>query len=710
MNKRPPQTRGVRGAPERVTHVGVYWGEDVLSYRRVEPGTTFSLEGRVLVEVRRDGTARLYLWGELDDHSPLVMGHGEEPITLAALRDAGECLELEEGFAAQLARGTLTVGITHERGSLAVMPRSWVTELRRAMASSLAVACAAAALLAFSRAEAPPPEVREAMREDERLELASLYLMRAAERDEERAELERVREEEQEEAEGGARTRRFGVSGPGEGTLAEPIEFGMIGVLRSTASAAPVSARRDAAPHPEGSAHAQPGPHPPVDPADDPLSTFAVDVDTGSYSLVRRALERGELPSLDMVRAEELVNYFDYGYEEPARDAPHPFVTHVDAAPSPFEAGHLVVRVAVQAKRLARADRRRAHLVYLVDTSGSMIAPDKLALAKESLRLLTHNLRPDDTVALCTYAGSVAMVLPPTPGSDKAKIVAAIDGLGAEGATAMESGIELAYSLAEKTLVPGDVNRVIILSDGDANVGATSQAELLTRIDRARKQGITLSTVGFGTGNYRDALMEQLADAGDGNYSYVDSIAQARRVFVERAEGLLEVVARDVKVQVEFEPRFVKSYRLIGYENRAVADVDFREDHVDGGEIGAGHSVTALYDVVPHPVTLASLAPKSWLSVRLRHKAPEGSELAAESEVQLEPARIPSSFEAATPAFRMAVAAAGLAEVLRQNPHAGWSVERLVEVGATLPPGPEAAELVASIEATRRLFAAGARP
>lgn len=419
------------------------------------------------------------------------------------------------------------------------------------------------------------------------------------------------------------------------------------------------------------------GVNPTTNPAKDRFSTFAIDVDTASYAIARRKIMEGTLPPYQAVRAEEFLNYFDYGYAAPKSG---PFTVHLAAAPSPFTKGHHFIRVGVQGKRIEATERKPVHLAYLVDTSGSMQSADRIGLAKKSLRLLTETLRPGDTVALCTYAGSVREVLPPTGVDSKGRILAALDELTAGGSTAMSSGIDLAYNLAERTLVKGHVNRVIVLSDGDANVGPTSHEEILKTIKKAKEKGITLSTVGFGNGNYKDTMMEQLADQGDGNYSYIDSETQARRVFSEQSSGLLEVIARDVKIQVEFDPSVVKEYRLVGYENRDVADKDFRNDKVDGGEIGAGHSVTAVYDVV-----LKSTA-ASPVIVRLRHKAPIGSEVAEESVFKMAPTSIAASFEAAPADVRFASAVAAFAEILRRSPHAkDWKlgdVERIARAAA----------------------------
>jgi len=421
------------------------------------------------------------------------------------------------------------------------------------------------------------------------------------------------------------------------------------------------------------------GVNPMTDTAKDHLSTFAIDVDTASYAISRRKIMEGGLPPYQAVRAEEFLNYFDYGYPGPS--GKEPFAVHFAAAPSPFAQGHHLVRVAVQGRRIPEVERKPVHLVYLVDTSGSMQSDDKIGLIKKSLRMLTNTLRQGDTVALCTYAGSVREFLSPTGVGDKGRILSAIDDLSAGGSTAMASGIDIAYRMAERTRVPGHVNRVIVLSDGDANVGATSHEQILDMISRYKDQGITLSTVGFGDGNYKDTMMEQLADKGNGNYTYIDSEKQARRVFVDQLSGMLEVIARDVKIQVDFEPQVVKQYRLVGYENRDVADKDFRNDKVDGGEVGAGHSVTAIYDVV---LESASVSP---LTVRIRHKAPEGSDQASENAYRMDTQAIYASFDAAPQSFRFAASVTGFAEILRQSPYVKGTtmadVEKLARAAAS---------------------------
>lgn len=450
-------------------------------------------------------------------------------------------------------------------------------------------------------------------------------------------------------------------------------------VVQSAPPAEPVVAVATPTPDPQGTEHyTDHGVNPVTDPAKDRLSTFAIDVDTASYTIARRKITEGGLPPFQAVRAEEFLNYFDYGYAAPKSG---PFAVHLAAAPSPYAQGHHLVRVAVQGKRVSASERKPVHLVYLVDTSGSMQSEDKIGLAKKSLRLLTESLKKGDTVALCTYAGSVREVLAPTGIEKKDVILRAIDDLSASGSTAMSSGIDLAYNLASRTLVAGHVNRVVVLSDGDANVGPTSHEEILKTIKAARQKGITLSTIGYGMGNYKDTMMERLANEGNGNYYYIDNDAQAKRVFSQQVDGTLEVIARDVKIQVEFDPEVVKTYRLIGYENRDVADKDFRNDKVDAGEIGSGHSVTAFYDV---ELKTTSKVP---VVVRLRHKAPLGSDKAEETLVRMEPGTIASSFDAAPADFRFGAAVVGFAEILRQSPHARtWKlseVERIARAAAS---------------------------
>lgn len=429
----------------------------------------------------------------------------------------------------------------------------------------------------------------------------------------------------------------------------------------------------------------------------DRSSTFAIDVDTASYTIARRKLLEGSLPPKDSVRVEEFLNYFRYEYPQPRSGA---LAVHMDAAPSPFQAGRHLLRVGVQGKRLSVVERKSAHLTFLVDVSGSMQSPDKLPLAKRALRMLVDNLKDGDTVALVTYAGGVKLALPPTGMEEKARIHAAIEDLTASGSTAMAGGLELAYKQAMRTLDGRSTSRVIVLSDGDANVGAATHQEILKLIRGYVKEGVTLSTVGFGMGNYKDELMEQLADRGNGNYFYVDSLMQARRIFQEQLGGTLEVIAQDVKLQIDFDPAQVKRYRLVGYENRDIADEDFRDDKVDAGELGAGHSVTALYEV-----ELAEGAGAGLAVARIRAKRPRG-EVAEEAAFPFRADALARSFEAASVDLRFATAVMAAAEIFRRSPHAaGWRYEQVLRIALEAAPAgnAERAELVALLEHARVL-------
>lgn len=393
----------------------------------------------------------------------------------------------------------------------------------------------------------------------------------------------------------------------------------------------------------------------------DRLSTFSIDVDTASYTIARRKLSEGALPPAASVRVEEFVNYFPYRYQGPSGDAP--FAVNLEAAPHPWEPSHHLVRVGVQGKKLDEGDSRPRRLTFLVDVSGSMQSSDKLGLVKQSLHYLVERLGPEDSVALVTYAGSTRVVLPSTPVTRRERIHDAIEELSAGGSTAMGSGIELAYQQAMNGYVKGAENRVLVLSDGDANVGRTSHQEILETIGDYTKRGVTLSTLGFGSGNYKDTLMEQLADKGDGNYAYVDSFSEARRVFGARLDGTLDTIARDVKIQVEFDPAAVLSWRLVGYENRDVADRDFRNDKVDAGEIGSGHSVTALYDVILRDGALE--AGEALATVRIRAKKPGPDSPSREFATNLTPRAFRGALADTSQDFRVATAAASFAEILR---------------------------------------------
>ena len=332
--------------------------------------------------------------------------------------------------------------------------------------------------------------------------------------------------------------------------------------------------------------------------SEQPVSTFSIDVDTGAYANVRRFLNDGQLPPQDAVRVEEMINYFDYRYAPPtSRDVPFRVATEV--APAPWNPQALLMKIGIKGFEVAAAERPPANLVFLIDVSGSMQSPDKLPLLKNAFRLLTDQLTARDRVSMVVYAGSSGVVLEPTPGDQKHKIRAAIDRLEAGGSTNGAEGIERAYQLAHDAQIKGGINRVVLATDGDFNVGVVNFEALVDMAERKRAGGVALTTLGFGTGNYNDQLLERLADAGNGNYAYVDTLTEARKVLVTELSSTLFTIAKDVKIQVEFNPATVLEYRLIGYENRMLAREDFNNDKVDAGDIGAGHRVTALYEVIP---------------------------------------------------------------------------------------------------------------
>jgi Ca-activated chloride channel family protein len=440
------------------------------------------------------------------------------------------------------------------------------------------------------------------------------------------------------------------------------------------------------------------GVNPFVTASEDRLSTFAIDVDTGAYTLARRKINGGSLPSQEGVRVEEFLNYFRYDYAGPTDGSP--LAVYMDAAPSPYNTGRHLLRVGVQGKQLSISERKSAHLTFLVDVSGSMQSADKLPLAQRALRMLVDNLRDGDTVALVTYAGHVKVALPPTGLEKKALIHQAIEELVAGGSTAMASGIELAYQQAMKTVDEQSVSRVIILSDGDANVGTTSHEGILKLIRGYVKEGITVTTVGFGLGNYKDELMEQFANKGNGNHYYVDSLMAARRIFQEQLGGTLEVIAQDVKLQVDFDPEQVARYRLVGYENRAIADIQFRDDKVDAGELGSGHTVTALYELELKPGAGEGLA-----TVRVRAKKPRG-EKATERAFTFPGKSLASTFSSASRDLRFATAVMGAAELFRRSPHAQrWSFDQVAKIAREATPegNAERAEFLALLEKARPL-------
>lgn len=333
--------------------------------------------------------------------------------------------------------------------------------------------------------------------------------------------------------------------------------------------------------------------------SEEPVSTFSADVDTGSYANVRRFIQQGQLPHPDAVRPEEMVNYFSYDYAMPKKDSQHPFSVHTQLSSSPWNAARQLLRIAIKGKDIAKETLPAANLVFLVDVSGSMDAPERLPLVRNSLKLLSAQLRPQDRVSLVSYANGTRVVLPATAGDQKSRIQQAIDQLVASGGTNGEAGIKLAYAQAHAAHIAGGINRVLLATDGDLNIGMTNDKDLQAFVERERKAGISLSTLGVGDDNYNEALMKKLADHGDGSYHYLDSLQEAHKVLVNEFTSTLATIAQDLKLQVEFNPALVKEYRLIGYELRALSRDQFNDDKVDAGDIGAGHTVTALYEIVP---------------------------------------------------------------------------------------------------------------
>jgi secreted protein with Ig-like and vWFA domain len=445
--------------------------------------------------------------------------------------------------------------------------------------------------------------------------------------------------------------------------------------------------------------------------ADRPLSTFSIDVDTASYTVVRRFLTAGQLPPPDAVRIEEFVNYFRYSYPRPAGD--EPFAVALEAADCPWHSGHRLVRIGIAGREIDRAKRPAGNLVFLIDVSGSMDEPDKLPLVKQALAMLVEELTENDRVSIVTYAGDAGLKLPPTSGDQKRKILDVIEGLSAGGSTHGSAGIALAYEQAREKFVPGGANRVILCTDGDLNVGVTSDAALVDLITEKARGGTFLTVLGFGRGNLQDEKMEKIADNGNGVYAYVDGAREARKVLVEQLTGSTITIAKDVKIQVEFNPAQVASYRLLGYENRKLADADFRDDKKDAGEIGAGHTVTALYEIVPaggatgdgpgpgaEPLKYQAEKPRAadstptptgpasreLLTVKLRFKQPEGRESVLR-EFPLDDHG--GAFAAATADTRFAAAVAAFGMILRSSEFKGEATLPMVATIATDALGPD---------------------
>jgi Ca-activated chloride channel homolog len=403
------------------------------------------------------------------------------------------------------------------------------------------------------------------------------------------------------------------------------------------------------------------GVNPTIDTEDDNLSTFALDVDTGSYTIMRNYLKDGNLPPSDSVRVEEYVNFFEQGYPNPPEH--QAFGIYVDGAPSPFTETerYQMMRVGIQGYQVPEQERKDAALTFVIDVSGSMDMDNRLGLVKRSLGLLVEQLRPWDTVSIVVYGSDARIILEPTPGSDKGTILEAIYSLQPEGATNAEAGIRLGYKMAMRAYNPNGINRIILCSDGVANVGETGPEEILSEIRHYVEEGVTLTTVGFGMDNYNDVLMEQLADNGDGFYAYVDDLREARRLFIDQITGTLQTIAMDAKVQVDFNPEVVMRYRLVGFENRAIADQDFRDNSVDAGEIGAGHSVTALYEIKLYPEARGRIA-----TVSMRWQDPDTRQV-VELSRDFDSSELAYDFQEADPYFQRSVIVAEFAEILKKS-------------------------------------------
>ena len=450
--------------------------------------------------------------------------------------------------------------------------------------------------------------------------------------------------------------------------------------------------------------------------SEQPVSTFSIDVDTGSYANVRRMLREGVRPPADAVRAEEMINYFRYGHLAPDSLAT-PFRVTTELAPAPWNARHQLLMVGVKGYDVPQATLPPANLVFLIDTSGSMDSPDKLPLVKAALRQLVPQLRAQDRVSIVVYAGSAGLVLAPTPGDRQGEILAALDRLEAGGSTNGGDGIRLAYAMAKQAFVKGGANRVILATDGDFNVGTVDQDALETLVGDQRKSGIALTTLGFGQGNYNDQMAERLADVGDGNHAYIDSLQEARKVLVRQMGGTLLTIAKDVKIQVEFNPAQVAEYRLIGYENRALRREDFANDKVDAGDIGAGHEVTALYELTPVGSGAEQLPPLRYggstatnadksneiADLRLRYKRPgEDASRLIDTPILQSSLRPQASAN-----LRFAAAVAAYADALRGGTHLGnWSwndIARSAHSATGDDPDGERAEFAGLVDAARTI-------
>ena len=453
---------------------------------------------------------------------------------------------------------------------------------------------------------------------------------------------------------------------------------------------------------------------------DNPLSTFSIDVDTASYSNVRRFLNDEIRPPVGAIRTEELINYFRYNYLQPTGD--DPFSVNLEVSRAPWNPERELVRIGLKGREVPAEERGPANLVFLIDVSGSMDESNKLPLLQRSLSALVENLSNEDRVAIVTYAGSSGLVLAPTEGAKKREILEAMSNLRAGGSTHGSGGIRLAYETAREQFREDGNNRVILCTDGDFNVGVTNESELQKLIEKERESGVFLSVLGFGTGNLNDSTMELLANKGNGNYAYIDSISEGRKVLVEQMGSTLFTIAKDVKIQVEFNPARVAGYRLIGYENRLLAKEDFNDDKKDAGEIGAGHTVTALYEIIPvgqavpgspsvdplkyqRPEEGSASVSNELLTVKLRYKAPDGDKSKL-IEIPLKADEIPA-FDAASEDFRFASAVAAFGMKLRGSPDAGkisWSEIQDIARGALgNDPGSYRAEFLTLIEKAKAI-------
>lgn len=424
-----------------------------------------------------------------------------------------------------------------------------------------------------------------------------------------------------------------------------------------------------------------------------PLSTFSIDVDAASYSNVRRFISSGQRPPKDAVRVEEMVNYFDYDYDQPKGD--DPFAIYTEIATCPWNTKHKLVHIGLQGKTVPTENLPPSNLVFLIDVSGSMSDPNKLPLLKSAFKLLVEQLRQQDRVAIVVYAGAAGLVLPSTSGADKKKIIEALDNLEAGGSTAGGAGINLAYSVAKENFRVGGNNRVILATDGDFNVGESSNASMERLIEEKRKDGVFLTVLGFGMGNYKDSKMETIADKGNGNYAYIDSILEAQKVLVNEFGGTLFTIAKDVKLQIEFNPTKVKAYRLIGYENRMLMNEDFNNDKKDAGDLGSGHTVTALYEIIPVGVESefykidelkyqspkidpSAYKSKELMTVKFRYKKPDGEV----SKLIVHPLLDSNqSMEKSSDNFRWSAAVAGFGMLLRESEYVrGYSFDKVLQL------------------------------